>query len=341
VKARRTIIPRHSIRFVLAALAALLGAACRDEIGGALPPPPPATVSRIVWKRSAGMPERPIGAMAASSFGTMFASVINGGLYRSTDGGAVWARTLDSTIGNSYGIATYGLTIAVATTLRGVLRSTDNGLLWTGADSGMTDREIASVAALPGGRFLAGSAAGRLYRSDDGARTWTEVANVARTIIAIAPLSADAALLSAWDHGVYRFTVSTSAVESGDAGINNPYVSSFAVGPSGDIFAGAYPAGLFRSSTGGASWLPLEAGPGAWPHALLAPSGSDVVAGTDAGVYVSADNGLHWAAADSGMTATNIFALARTPAGAFFAGTESGVFRSTGAGASALPFHHP
>lgn len=334
-----TISNPHARRFRLFAsvtLAALLGGACRDDIGGngATPPPPPAA-SAIVWERSAGIPAAPIAAVQSTSFGIVLASLESGPIYRSSDAGATWQIVVDRAGGITRAIASAGMTIVAASSVDGTLRSSDNGVHWSSADSGMTDRAILSVAALSGGHFLAGSESGTIYRSTDGGESWSAAAHIARTIVAIAPGAAGAALISAWDHGVYRFIESTSALEPGDAGMNHPYVAALAVGGSGDSFAGTYPNGIFRSSTGGVSWLPMTNAPPAEVRALLAHAGTTVLAGTTTGVLVSFDRGLHWSSADSGLGALDVASLAATPSGRYIAGTSAGVFFSMTAGTAA------
>jgi photosystem II stability/assembly factor-like uncharacterized protein len=84
----------------------------------------------------------------------------------------------------------------------------------------------------------------------------------------------------------------------------------------------------------GAQWV-QTAGPGGGYIEALAVSGANIFAGTGDGVFLSADHGKSWKAANSGLpadTSVNCFAVAGTK---LFAGTAySGIFLSTDNGAT-------
>jgi ligand-binding sensor domain-containing protein len=99
---------------------------------------------------------------------------------------------------------------------------------------------------------------------------------------------------------------------------------------SGRLYAGTYYQGLFLSADE-ANWSnPL-------PNAVaaIAPGPNVAYAGTwGGGVYKSTDNGGHWSAANTGLQAGDVYALAIEPAApnTIYAGTEAGVFRTTDGG---------
>lgn len=211
---------------------------------------------------------------------------------------------------------------------RGIMRSTDNGEHWSRSDSGIADLQVLSVAAMPGHRFFAGTQSGRLYLSTDGGASWDSVGNVARAIVAIGASAEGTILLSAWDHGVYRFLEPAGTFLDADAGMDNPYVTCFSVSSAGVLFAGTYASGIYTTSDNGASWRHLDDGPTDAVRTIAEPSAGVVLAGTGHGIFHSVDRGLHWTRADSGLTAPDVRALDLTPAGRLFAGTSDGVFRS-------------
>jgi photosystem II stability/assembly factor-like uncharacterized protein len=91
------------------------------------------------------------------------------------------------------------------------------------------------------------------------------------------------------------------------------------------VLAGAAPAG-------DNFWVGTN-GPQGGDVMALAANGSEVFAGTQGGgVFRSTDSGTTWARANVGLTDTNVRALAIAPDGDVFAGTFSGVFRSTDGG---------
>ena len=133
----------------------------------------------------------------------------------------------------------------------------------------------------------------------------------------------------------------------------NSYIYSFAI--SGvNLFAGGY-GGVYLTTNNGTSWTAVNSG---FPHyaAVLAlavspngTGGTNLFAGTGDwqcfcgdGVFLSTDNGTSWTAVDSGLTNTDVLALAVSPNGAsgtnLFAGIGDkyvgSVFLSTNNGTS-------
>jgi hypothetical protein len=99
----------------------------------------------------------------------------------------------------------------------------------------------------------------------------------------------------------------------------------------GNIFAGIYGGGVFRSTNNGDNWNPVNTGlinPDVF--ALAINSNGHIFAGTiGGGVFRSTDNGDNWNPINTGLTNTSIVTLAINDVGIIFAGTSSsGVFRS-------------
>lgn len=82
----------------------------------------------------------------------------------------------------------------------------------------------------------------------------------------------------------------------------------------------------------GAQWL--QAGISGYDSVFcLLANGSNLFAGTDSGLYVSANNGSNWVKVDSGLPQSGVFALAASGAN-MFAGTDNGIYRSIDSGLS-------
>jgi hypothetical protein len=90
--------------------------------------------------------------------------------------------------------------------------------------------------------------------------------------------------------------------------------------------------GVFLSANNGASWTVVDTSLGANCFAVV---GGNIFAGTyGGGVYLSTNNGASWTAVDSGLTDLGVISLAAGSSD-IFAGTASyGVFRSTNNGTS-------
>ena len=113
---------------------------------------------------------------------------------------------------------------------------------------------------------------------------------------------------------------------------NGPYggqVLSFAVGGT-NIFTGTNGAGVFRSSDNGTNWTAVNTGLTNTTVNALAVIGTNLFAGTYAGVFLSTNDGISWT--QTGLT-NYIYALSVSGTN-LFAGTLGGVYISTDNGAS-------
>jgi len=115
---------------------------------------------------------------------------------------------------------------------------------------------------------------------------------------------------------------------------NGPFgdtIQALAINSNGDIFAGNYQGGVFRSSDNGDNWT-ASGLPDQNVYAFAFNSSGDVFAGTNNVVYRSSDNGDNWTQINTGMIFTIVLALAINSSGDIFAGTWAGVFRSSNNG---------
>jgi hypothetical protein len=100
-----------------------------------------------------------------------------------------------------------------------------------------------------------------------------------------------------------------------------------------NIVAGAGGGAVFISTDKGARWNPADSAIRTAGINAIAGIGATAFAGTQKGVFVSADNGVHWsAAASAGLPASGVNALA-TIGSRLFAGTDRGAFVSLDNGA--------
>jgi hypothetical protein len=100
-----------------------------------------------------------------------------------------------------------------------------------------------------------------------------------------------------------------------------------------NIVAGVGGGAVFISTDKGARWNPADSAIRTAGINAITAIGATAFAGTQKGVFVSADNGVHWsAAASTGLPASGINALA-TIGSRLFAGTDRGAFVSLDNGA--------
>jgi photosystem II stability/assembly factor-like uncharacterized protein len=110
----------------------------------------------------------------------LYVGTIGEGLWRSTDSGETFVRASDGMFVECHVRAlavhpTEPRTLYLGSE-QGLFRSSDGADHWTRVESPLNGRQIWSVLLLPQDSdvVLAGTSPARLYRSDDGGRTWTE-----------------------------------------------------------------------------------------------------------------------------------------------------------------------
>jgi hypothetical protein len=132
---------------------------------------------------------------------------------------------------------------------------------------------------------------------------------------------------------IFRSTNNGSTWTAVNSGLPGSNVRSFAVIPAGgdapNIFAGS--SGVSLSTNNGENWI--SAGLADTGVFCMAVKNTDLLAGTNAGIYRSTNNGSHWTPINSGLTNMLVRALLVNGTD-LFAGTDGGVFRSTNDGAS-------
>jgi hypothetical protein len=311
-----------------------------------------------VWTGSGPLGGPPVTGVAVDPLvpSTVFAAT-GGGIFKSTDGGASWDR-LD---GSGSPDCAEGVTIhpTAPTTLYaarcsgppGVGKSNDGGSTWQAADSGLGSSLVISLAVDPlePSTVYAGTTIG-VFRSTDGGSSWRAVTSGmgVQTVYALAtdPVTRSTVYAGAHFGGVFKSTNRGDRWAEASTGLPtfpNPFVPSILLPPTiealaidpatpATVYAGAsFPAGVFRSTTGGGAWTEVSP-PGGYPiHALvLDPSAPAIVYAGSAisflpGVWRSPDGGASWSPFGNGLSDPAVTALGIDRTGTFlYAGTLSG-----------------
>jgi exo-beta-1,3-glucanase (GH17 family) len=220
-------------------------------------------------------------------------------------------------------------TILAGTSGNGVYQSTDHGQNFSQANTGLATLNVGAVAIADDGSWLAGLGGGSVHRSTNGGTSWAPAgASPPQNVTTL--LIAKDGVYAASCNGI-SFTTDFATWIPRNNGLTNVCVSSMAVAPDGDLFAGTVD-GVFRSQDGGGSWTAVNTGlssPNV--HAVAVDALGRVFAATHAGgVFVSSNDGANWSA--SLLPAADIFALFLDPTDELFAGGEgngASVFRSS------------
>jgi photosystem II stability/assembly factor-like uncharacterized protein len=199
------------------------------------------------------------GSAGYESAGTFSSNVAASGVQRSNDGGLSWNWVNSGTMSDAHvtSISTAADNIDrvfVATTNRGVLRSSNGGDSWQELQGGLPDIAALSVAVDPRDSTVvfAGFEMGGLYRSNDGGDTWSLLASGISPEGQITDIvfdSTDSMTLYAADKsaGVYRTTDGGDRWNTINMSLANREVNSLAVSVDGlHLYAATEGGGVFR-----------------------------------------------------------------------------------------------
>lgn len=300
-------------------------------------------------------PSSPSGVLAASSQG----------LLRSTDGGENWDFYGDAPV-SFYALA--GDPSNAATLYAGnvhgsgVLKSTDGGAHWNLANGGLPKIQatggpfapiVLALAVDPSdpSTVYAATYGYGLFRSEDGASTWTfagsGMRNASLEALALKPGQSSTVYAGTHGGGVYRSLDAAGSWSSANVGLRLSLVSAVVADPAapGMLYAAAFD-GVYRSADDGTSWQPSSAGLPVSPVAALAlASGTPATlfAGTlGGGLLQSSDSGATWTAGAQGLANSFLSSIAVDPSSpsTLYAGTSDPsatsqrVFKSTDRGAT-------
>jgi photosystem II stability/assembly factor-like uncharacterized protein len=181
----------------------------------------------------------------------------------------------------------------------GIFKSTDDGVSWTAARSGLASKSIQTMVVNSQGTLFAGNcgcgAAFGVLRSTDNGASWTAVTN----------------------------------------GLGSLYITALAVDAAGTLYAGTLSSGVYRSTDNGTNWSAVASGltSKSIRALVVAPTGTVIAATPDSGLYRSADHGATWTvvrkSSGSALGVSYYFGLATCPTGGIFGGDLSATYCST------------
>jgi hypothetical protein len=201
---------------------------------------------------------------------TLYAGTDGGGVFRSTDGGAHWAK-VSSGLGNMkiYCLAVDPRTPSIlyaGSYGGGVFRSTNSGTTWTAVNAGLTNPYVSSIAIHPTTltTLYAGTYGGGVCRSTDSGTTWN-AANVglsSQDVRSVVVHSTTPTTLYAGTYGggVCRSTDSCTTWTAVNAGLTNNNVRPVAIASltPATLYAGTEGSGIFRYETASLSSCVLK-----------------------------------------------------------------------------------
>ena len=266
-----------------------------------------------------------------------------GGIFKTTNGGATWKRTI---VGLTH-LITLSLTVdpqnartVYAGTLGGVFKTGTEETAWR--KRGLPGaRVLCLVPDLENPQILYAGTLGGVFKTTDGGAFWGEadegLANTKVLSLTVHPANSHTLYAGTLD-GIFKTTDAGASWTSTSTGMTNTKIQALATHPSHPhtLYAGTA-AGIFKTTDAGASWTSTSAGMTntnilsliihpSHPHTLYA--------GTLNSVFKSTDAGASWTPSSTGLTNTEVRTLAIHPSHlhTLYAGTYDGVFKSVDGG---------
>jgi len=260
------------------------------------------------WTQHTSSGQRIWHNIATSADGTKLAATVeNGYIYTSTDGGSTWTERTNAGSRNWRDIASSDDgTKLVAGVYNGyIYTSTDSGATWTERTSAGSKLWNAITSSDDGTKLVAGVYNGYIYTSTDSGATWTE-RNAA---------------------GVIKYWFSIASSDDG-----TKLVAAAFYGPS--FTKGS----LYTSTDSGATWTErTSAGAEYWGTVASSADGTKVIAAANNSgyVYTSTDSGVSWTQ-QTGLGSANWDSVTSSTDGSKLAAARNGgyIFISTDSGAN-------
>ena len=293
---------------------------------------PSQTYSQTInWQESQGLSGIQVLCLAKSPFGYFFAGTLTG-IYRSTDNGITWNKTItpDSIDVISMVINSRGHIFAACPS-GGILKSTDNGNSWQLC--GLAGISMYSIGISKNGILFGGAYGYGVYRSTDNGLNWNSIMP-SGIIFAITIDSYDRIYVGGYGTGVFRSTDFGNTWNDVNNGLLNHDIKSISLSPIGNLYVGTdYTSdtqGLYLSTDGGNSWTKTGLSiPPSVQSIVFNSDGHLFLIGPGDGLRRSTDNGISWELLNAGLTNTAINCIMLDPSEGLIIGTPSGIFYTT------------
>ena len=250
-----------------------------------------------------------------------------------------WVQTNGPEGGFVEHIAVSGTNVFASSFGGGVFRSTNGGASWTSTNTGLPSMNVECLA-LNGDKLFVGlSDSAGVYLSTNNGATWNGVGSrlMGTTVYALAASGTN--LFAATDGGMFLTTNSGATWTRQNSG---KLGSNVLIAQGANLFAVSGGAVIITSKDNGRTWTNADSRPSnpstgsPYPVFSLLVAGTNLIAGTYIGVYVSNNSGVSWIERSSGLTNEYIYSLALSGTD-LFAGSSDGVFRSTDDGMNWAP----
>src|SRR5690606_21729614 len=245
---------------------------------------------------------------------------------------AQWVPTSNfpSNGGGVFSLAASQSGLLAGTSDGGIFLTSNNGIDWNEANSGLTNLSVYSIA-VTSSHIFAGTFGGGIFRTSTANINWNEVNSGLTGDEVYSIVISGSNIFAGTNEGFFFSSDNGENWEERNSGLPNSNVRAIIISGS-NIFAGAG-FSVYISSNNGMNWTEVNSGlPSNLIIYSLTSAGNNIFAGTDGGgVYFSNDNGSNWNAVNSGLADNVIWSLISSGSN-IFAGTDDGVFYTTNNG---------
>lgn len=297
----------------------------------------------LFWTKISTFPDQVVNDMVIDADGNIYAGTDEDGIYKSENAGMTWELVKGGISVNAMLIAPDG-TVFAGSDEEGVFRSIDGGQSWQRKINGIDEnprgeRKVLSLAADSSNNIYCGTLTGGLYRSDDSGENWERLdESIFSDIVGIRALAFGPDLILY--AGLYLRGVAISS-DNGDSWVlkdlsenqqENTVESLGAIQSDGNdyVFAGTQHNGIFRSTTGGATWQQDTNGVVNtlfnYYSIAFSPDGHVFTSTYKAGIYESTDFGETWTKIANEISDRIIYDIEFDPEGLPYAAADDGLY---------------
>ena len=283
------------------------------------------TNNGVTWiQKGSGLPQCRYNSIYCSTTNELFVCS-DSGLYKSANNGDSWIRINSEEYVYSF-VKKQSGEYYVSALRKGVFRSINNGLTWSGANNGLSSSVCPMVSISGNGNLYTGCMFGGLYRSTNGGSSWVKIwdAYNSENVYPVFQTS-NGYIFAGIDSGLYR---STNNGANWSKVSYLQYLNTYYINSNGYIFlgAGSLYYGMYRSTDNGNTWHNVWFGGSV--NCFAVNSFGTIFAGTSGGIYRSTNDGSSWA--EFGNLNEQVNSLVIVSNSTMFAGTRhNGLFKST------------
>ncbi len=234
---------------------------------------------------------------------------------------------------------TFAANFLIAVTLVvGQATTASAGALGTWSSSGPDGGNLSAIAIAESDGSVLYAGANGIYRSEDGAESWslTNFPEDFTRAIAVDPADADTVYIGTVA-GVYRSDDGGATSDARNDGLDSTNVFSLAIDPDNrEVLLVGTSTGIFRSTNSGMAWNAVSGLDSAVYRSIIGTGAGVFYAGGDSLVYKSTDGGLTWNESSTNLPGEQVNALAADPNNPqiLFVGLAFTLYRSVDAGVS-------